>query len=910
MQNIDSLIKDLPDPDGAKRFYKSLLERYPSVEKKLAKNEALLSDILTLSSFSPLLATDILQNPNYISWLEQQKQSTKVREKDELLESLARFALTNSQVDTNVMLSRFRKRELIRIYLKDIRGLGTIAEITEEISNLADAILEHALSRSTQELDNRYGMPLETDEKGKETRAKSCVVALGKLGSKELNYASDIDLLFLYSKDGSTSGRGSKGVATNREYFIKLAEFVSKLVGGQTGEGAAYRVDLRLRPHGRVGALAISLKEAKNYYQDSAQMWERQVLIRSRGSAGDLELYQAFFASVESEVFSKELKVEDALRNVRRSKEKINLEKSSKDSFNVKLGKGGIREIEFIAQALQLAYGGGDEWLRSPHTLISLSRLADRNLITESELTELFEAYDFLRRLEHRLQMENGLQTHKLTYDLEKRLIISQRMGIHFVADFNEIFDNHTNAVDRIFTRIFGENFPSESRIKIKQTKELRNIHISESNELKPILSAIEKSELESILTDEHLDTLREFSKVSPPFSDMLAANPDFISNLRELNEPLPEFGCDSFFEKKISDAEDFAGRLSALRKVWSKSILKIAFGDVFEKTNLETLKVLQTNLAEASIGSAISITKQELERHFKNEICEFSFSVLGLGKLGGGGLDYGSDLDLLLVYDDEKPCPIEKLTHSEFYAKAVEIFVTTLSSLTRDGSLYRVDLRLRPDGKNGATSIGKIALFNYFQSRSAIWEWLAYVKLRGVSGDMKLAHTTEQGVRKIIHQNAKKTKIEDLRHETVRIRERLEHEKSGSRKGKEIDIKFGEGGLQDIYFAIRFLQLAKNLPDDNENRSTMNSLRKLLTNKVLSDVDFENLSNGYEFLSKLDHNLRLTVGRSTRFPIANKKALKIISKRMKFSDINELLANLTEHRLNVNDSFSSILKS
>ena len=468
-EKIESFIKNLPDADGARRFYSSLAEKFPTEERKLAKNEGLLSDILTLAAFSPLLAATILQNKSYIGWLKGQRLSTKVRDKEELLESLARFALTSSTLETNVLLARFRRRELLRIYLRDIRNLGTIAEITEEISHLADAILEFALRQARQELDNRYGAPLEIDGKNRARQAEFCIVALGKLGSNELNYASDIDLLFLYSNDGATSGRGTRGAVTNREYFIKLAENIVKIVGEKTGEGAAYRVDLRLRPHGRVGALAISLADAVNYYRTTARSWERQVLIRSRVSAGDGKIFQDFFGKVESNVFSKTETVENALRNVRLSKEKINLEKTSGVNFNVKLGRGGIREIEFIAQALQLAFAGNDRWLRAPHTLISLARLADRKLFSETELTELFEAYEFLRRLEHRLQMENGLQTHTLPNDAEKRLMLSKRMNCADLPTFETALENYTGNVNRIFSRIFGDEKFAPSAEKIAQ---------------------------------------------------------------------------------------------------------------------------------------------------------------------------------------------------------------------------------------------------------------------------------------------------------------------------------------------------------------------------------------------------------------------------------------------------------
>lgn len=905
-EKIEQFIKTLPDENGVRRFYAKLSAEYPSEAKRLEKNQGLLSDVLTIAAFSPLLATTLLQNPEYISWLNTQRKSSVVREKEELLESLARFALMNSQVETNVLLSRFRRRELIRIYLKDIRNLGTIAEITEEISNLADAILEYALNLSRQELDNRYGIPLEIDEKNKTKQAKICIVSLGKLGSKELNYSSDIDLLFLYSNDGTTSGQGTRGAVTNKEYFNKLAEFVSNIVGKQIGEGAAYRVDLRLRPHGRVGALAISLKEAENYYKKSAQMWEKQVLIRSRSSAGDAQVFHNFFASVESSVFSNEITVAEALENVKQSKDKINFEKSAKNGFDVKLGKGGIREIEFIAQALQLGKGGSDQWLRSQHTLISLTRLADRHLLSETELTKLSDAYAFLRKLEHRLQMENGLQTHFLADDLEKRLVISQRMGIDFVADFNVELEKHKQNVNQIFTRIFEEEF-------VNQEFEIHTTLETKDNDIKPLLTSIEKSDVHEDIDDETIFTLKTFAEISPMFFEMLQANPKLLKNLPNLNDKLTEKNYLGIFHEKVLPSNNFAESISLMRKIWAGIVIEIAFFDVFEKADIQTIRRLQTKLAEASIEIANVITKRNLETLFDKNFDEFPFAVLGLGKLGGGGMDYGSDLDLVLVYDDEKPCPIGELTHAQFYAKATEIFVTTLSSLTRDGSLYRVDLRLRPDGKNGATSIGKNALFNYLENRSAIWEWLAYVKLRGVGGDLNLAKSAEETSRKIIYQNAQKSLISDfkfqsLREETKRIRERLATEKSTKRKGKEIDIKFGEGGLQDVYFAIRYLQLKDNLPDIEANRSTLFSLQRLYENNSLSTENFENLAEGYKFLSELDHNLRLTVGRSTRLPIANHKSLKVIACRMKCSRVEELLERLTFHRLNIHSAFEDVL--
>jgi glutamate-ammonia-ligase adenylyltransferase len=284
------------------------------------------------------------------------------------------------------------------------------------------------------------------------------------------------------------------------------------------------------------------------------------------------------------------------------------------------------------------------------------------------------------------------------------------------------------------------------------------------------------------------------------------------------------------------------------------------------------------------------------------------------LGKLGGKGMDYGSDLDLLLVYDDCRRIESGKLTSAEFYARAAEVFVGALSNLTREGHLYRVDLRLRPDGKNGATVVGANAFVSYLENRAAIWEWLAYVKLRGVAGENNLAVEIEIAARKIIHENARKlafteAKFQSLIEETRRIRERLEAEKSVSGRSREIDIKFGAGGMLDVYFAVRLLQLRHNIPDDAENRSTRFMLAKLRQNDCLNGEDFANLSQGYDFISELDHHLRLTVGRSTRLPLANLKSLQTITARMKISSAAELLEKLTVHRLNIRQSFDNILR-
>ena len=855
-EKIENLLADLPDPDGARRFFSDLESKRPAEANWLLReqNKGLLADVLALAAWSPFLATTLLQHPEYIGWLGRKRRERQTRATEDLLESLARFSLTNSSLDAHTLLARFRRRELLRIYLNDIRNVATIAETTEELSNLADACLEHALRLARQELDNRFGVPLEIDEKGRAKSAQFCVVALGKLGSRELNYASDIDLLFLYSSDGTTAGTGTRGTATNREYFIKLAEKLTNIIGASQGEGAAYRVDLRLRPHGRVGALAVSLKEAIDYYRQTARDWERQVLLRSRTAAGESVVFRRFWTETESFVYRKTETLENALNNVRLSKQKINQENRAENGFNVKLGRGGIREIEFIAQGMQLARGGNDYWLRAAHTLIVLRRLADRDFVRENELSALSDAYAFLRRLEHRLQMEHGLQTHAVPDEIEKRHLIARRMNFSDVQSFNESLYLHTEAVARVFDRVFKAPEDCETSIPLESE------------------TAVAESEI-------------QHSEIENPLFDFEPKN--YRSVLIET----------------AAEAANFHDELAVLRTNWRRFYEDIYSADSAGNLSLAETKRLQTELAEAALDAALLIAKKELQRrNSRLTIADFQLpiAVLGLGKLGSGGMDFGSDLDLILIYDDSAALPFETPTRAEFYAQAGEIFVTALSSLTRHGFLYRVDLRLRPDGKNGALCLGANAFLNYVKMRAAAWELLAYVKLRAAAGQIEFARRIEAEARKLIHQRASEIPADELKNETARIRELLEKEKTKNLRRGEINIKHGAGGLLDIYFAVRFLQLRDRIPDENENRSTVATLEKLREIGSLNGENFAVLSAGYDFLREVDHALRLVAGRSTHLPINEHPVLTQVAKRLKMDErrfLEQLILKTAEIR-------------
>jgi glutamate-ammonia-ligase adenylyltransferase len=278
----------------------------------------------------------------------------------------------------------------------------------------------------------------------------------------------------------------------------------------------------------------------------------------------------------------------------------------------------------------------------------------------------------------------------------------------------------------------------------------------------------------------------------------------------------------------------------------------------------------------------------------------------MGLGKLGGAGIDYDSDLDLVLVFDADDNAVIAGLTPVEFYSRAAEVFVNALSSYTRDGNLYRVDLRLRPHGKNGPHVISLSSFEGYMTETASIWELLAFVKLRAAGGG-DLADRVQTRISTAVHGRGKTISANELAAETRRVRLLLEKERS--RKGSSVNIKYGPGGMLDIYFAIRYLQLRDNLPDTDDSRSSGKMLEKLLSKGSLTDANFDALHAGYEFLSTLDHVMRLIIGRSHVVPHSGNSQLRKIVGRLGFSSPADFYQQLSLHRIAVREAFDSVTR-
>jgi [glutamine synthetase] adenylyltransferase / [glutamine synthetase]-adenylyl-L-tyrosine phosphorylase len=955
LEQTESLISELPEQDGPGLFYERVKREHPKVVRLFERETGLLADCLALVSWSPYLGDILLNNPSYFTWLSRERLNPRVKTLEELLESLGRFALTNSSKDPQQLIADFRRRLLLRTYLFDVRGTSTTVETTEELSFVADSILHHALGLAYQDLANQYGNPLRIDEKGREAVSSFCVVALGKLGSKELNYASDIDLMFLYSEDGGTSGAGTKGAITNKEFFNKLSGAVAQLVGDP---GGAYRVDLRLRPYGRVGPLCCSVAEAVRYYKEVAQTWELQTLIRSRVSAGSYSLFLRFIEQLRNYIYRPDVTVTTALEDVRLAKEKIDDQHGSRTKgFNVKLGKGGIREIEFIAQALQLAYGGQDPWLRVSHTLVSLERLAERTYISERERSELTDSYVFLRTLEHRLQMENGLQTHTVPEDKARREVLARRMhftGPDALSKFETSLDRYTKNVSSAFSRIFGSDYteskrrapqpiveaqPETTRLWVvtphapekialhsavsifskylaldeNQTVELEEklvqfaaLSLNAKRSLlncARIASSLSKSNETVELSDHVLERLMQVAGGSEYLTDLLISTPSSISTLsREVENDFEQQLIDA-----VSEEQSFNSELAILRSIWRDLVLQIGTKDLLREYSVTESNRLQTRLATASIKAAILSATKEISRRYNTYISELPVVVFGLGRLGSSGIDYGSDLDLVLVHDDFTS-PVSDLSTAELISRFSEFLVAALSSITREGSLYRVDLRLRPYGRNGPSVSTRRAFVEYLEKEAAIWECLAYVKIRAVAGPDQLREEIEREARSAIHTSARTRLNAELAMETRKIRDRLQDEKTKGARGSR-DIKFGSGGMLDVYFSVRYLQLKHNQPDKGEDRSTKTTLSMLFQAGHLDQQSYEAFSDGYRFLRELDHQLRLLLGRSTRMPAADHPDLEDLAKALNFESPATLVESLERRMESIRMAYDRVTR-
>ena len=432
LNRIELLAAHSPDPAGVRAALASFEQRQPDAFQRIAHSTVALQYLIAVFSQSNFLTQEILDTPEC---LETRCSPMATCIASALPMNFARVwsgKSTPPPAPDPLPFARFRRQQILRILIRDVLGFGTLSDVTAELSALADAIVETAYDRIHRDLVSRYGHPRAGNRRACALR-RDCA---GKLGGEELNYSSDIDLMFLYSSNGATDGSTS---ITNKEFFKRAANDLTALLSAYTPEGMCYRVDLRLRPEGSLGEVCISLEGARQYYQSRARDWELQMMIKARVAAGDRATGTALLDFVEPKIYSTTLDF-SAIEALSVTRERINEKLAAKkrtrgtrgreSSVDIKLDRGGIRDIEFMVQCLQRLYGGADPWVRHGGTLLAIARLHDKDFLSEAEYGGLAAAYQFLRHLEHRLQFADDRQTHTLPSDPAALEKIARRMPV------------------------------------------------------------------------------------------------------------------------------------------------------------------------------------------------------------------------------------------------------------------------------------------------------------------------------------------------------------------------------------------------------------------------------------------------------------------------------------------------
>jgi glutamate-ammonia-ligase adenylyltransferase len=547
--------------------------------------------------------------------------------------------------------------------------------------------------------------------------------------------------------------------------------------------------------------------------------------------------------------------------------------------------------------------------------------------------------------------MEHGLQTHTVPEAEDVQALVARRMGFSGTSDFAPALKAHTVNVRNTYDRLFSESEEStpapdegtQTRLEVidkdaalamvsarvfalhldqqwvANPKSLANLLLSlAARSLNPhralvqsarIAASLEKTDRQPVISRANLEALIQVCGSSESFAEMIAANPALITSLGTPATTSLRRDYRAILRSAIDAQRTFPAELAALRLQWAALIAEIGALDVSNQLSIFEANSLQTDLATASMNVAYLIARREMARRYGSFSGGPRVAFYGLGRLGTGGVDYGSDLDLLITYDSLVPSPIKSLTQDETYARLVELMIAALSSITREGYLYRVDLRLRPHGKNGPLVTSSEGFLDYLKDQSAPWEWLAYVKLRSVGGDQELGKMIETHARHRIHANASQLDPAELKAVTRHVRDRLEKEKGSRGRKLGTDIKYGRGGMLDVYFASRYLQLRDEVLDEGDDRSTSITLERLREEGSLSDEDFSVLSSGYSLLRSIDHNLRLIVGRSTRLPDPNHPTAADVARRMGFESVSDLQETLNSQIQAIRTAYNRILE-
>ena len=918
LNNFERLAKEIPDKD---HLY-SLLSNSPF----------LLQALTVLFSGSQVLTDALLSNPSYVDWLSDSDTLVKPKTRDMLYRDFYVLADSDELTDrTPVLLRKFKRREYIRLGLRDLMGLVDLRKHVENLSDLADVCLQVAYEYSIKSLKEKYGTPVYTDPEGRQRESEFAILSMGKLGGRELNYSSDIDLIYIYTSSmGETRPDNGQTPLSNHEFHTKLGQKITQTLNEITADGNVFRVDLDLRPEGRSGELVNSLTSCETYYESWGRTWERQALLKARVSAGSQALGTEFLTMIRPFVFRKSLDF-NAIEEIKSLKKKVDLDLKQKqlEKGHIKLGFGGIREVEFIVQSYQLLFGGRDQSLRDPNTLSLIEKLKDRGFMTETESEQLREAYHFLRNLENRVQISFGLQTYHLPKDEKNLAVLAKKMGFQgktypeLVERLNKEFERHTQFVGNMYAHLFTEDEDQQAAGETAQRwvdqRELEGRFSEDTLKVYPFRNPKRAFRFLTLLRDgpelSHASekSIQTFYAILPHLLDLCRTVPDpdaavdrlvrfieasharetylnvFHDNHKFLEILLIVFGTSGVLsalliqqpnlidvisnqeslyryktpammmeelKNRMAAVPDLPGKNICLRQFKQGEELRIGLRFLIHETDVPGTLADLSHLADIYLQSLYLFAREALGSPEANRLPE-RFAVIGLGKLGGQEINFGSDLDLLFVYEEDiaekKGSRSEDLV-SRYVSIAQKIYQLS-SQMASVPPPYKIDTNLRPEGSGGALVLSLKGYEDYFNSRGQIWEQQAMTRARFIAG---CAEVGEQFIQ-LAHRFTYRPKLEyGSLIEISRLRDRMEKELAQESK-KGIDVKLGAGGLADIEFSVQVLQLMHGHRNPKlRGGSVFENIQCLSNYGILNHDQAESLGRHYHFLRKVECALRL----------------------------------------------------